>query len=133
VFLEETDSCSYIFEWKTIYACQNPIPPAGMRKCDAISSSFTQYDLSPLTMTKQNWKAEFPLADGSSYVFELNVCAPLVNTNTITGVCANSSTGACQTKPADKSFLQKSLGAPAPVTFTSDGDLVLNYYMVCMH
>ena len=57
MFLEETISCEYVFEWKTVYACQTGKPvPSTTTKCDAIGPDMRQYDLSPLLKTDGNWK-----------------------------------------------------------------------------
>ena len=131
VFLEETTTCSYIFEWKTVYACQNTAPiPASTTKCDLIDNKFRQYDLSPLQLTKSNWKTTMKDADGSTYLFELNVCGALVSTPELSGDCTNSSAGACQLKPSDKSFAPKSLGTPTQPYFTQNNTLAMDYQLV---
>ena len=133
VFLEQTDSCTYIFEWKTVYACeaQNPNLPV-TTKCDVISPSFQQFDLSPLIMTQSNWLIEAPQTDGTSYVFQINVCAALVNSSTLSGDCAKPGVGACQTKPSQAAFAQKSLGSPSAPFVSGNNTLQLEYHLVCI-
>eukprot|EP00042_Codosiga_hollandica_P059237 m.908307 g.908307 ORF g.908307 m.908307 type:complete len:111 (+) comp60100_c0_seq3:634-966(+) len=84
-----------MFEWSTIYACEDAPNEAFVTKCDAMDSQFNQYDLSPLVRwaAKQdsNWQA---VANG--YRFEINVCATLVPQDILNNYsnCMNSS--ACQ-------------------------------------
>ena len=141
VLVEETPGCSYIFEWHTIYACgtQTQFPP-NMTRCDAMSPSFQQYDLSPLIQavgSGTNWKALAPTSNGSpSYLFSINICAGLVPANETIGACAGN-TSVCQYQTIgnimNPAFPPKNIGLSSSPFISSSGSLTINFTMVNLY
>ncbi|XP_053150803.1 cation-independent mannose-6-phosphate receptor [Hemicordylus capensis] len=82
VFLNETEDCTYMFEWHTPLAC----PPFKYVECSYKDSDGNSYDLSSLTRYKQNWEA-ISMAD-SSQKYYINVCKSLVP-HQGTGFCSS--------------------------------------------
>ena len=94
-------SCEYFFEWRTAHACAksaNPTLPPTLPPTQCIpqvdpANPSQYYDLSPLSNSFQDYFAlntRYP-----TYTFTINVCRPIVNTNSIcvgnTGICEKSS------------------------------------------
>ncbi|EPY85235.1 cation-independent mannose-6-phosphate receptor precursor [Camelus ferus] len=71
VFLQETSDCSYLFEWRTQYAC----PPFDLTECSFKDGAGNTYDLSPLSRYSDNWEAI--TSTGATEHYLINVCKSL--------------------------------------------------------
>ncbi|XP_004449849.1 cation-independent mannose-6-phosphate receptor isoform X2 [Dasypus novemcinctus] len=71
VFLKETSDCSYLFEWRTQYAC----PPFDLTECSFKDGAGNSYDLSSLSRYSDNWEAV--TSTGSTEHYLINVCKSL--------------------------------------------------------
>ncbi|XP_043744063.1 cation-independent mannose-6-phosphate receptor [Cervus elaphus] len=71
VFLQETSDCSYLFEWRTQYAC----PPFDLTECSFKNQDGNTYDLSSLSRYSDNWEAI--TGTGSTEHYLINVCKSL--------------------------------------------------------
>ncbi|XP_060061207.1 cation-independent mannose-6-phosphate receptor isoform X2 [Erinaceus europaeus] len=71
VFLKETLDCSYLFEWRTQYAC----PPYDVTECSFKDEKGNTFDLSPLSRYSDNWEAV--TRTGASEHYLINVCKSL--------------------------------------------------------
>ncbi|ELK09957.1 Cation-independent mannose-6-phosphate receptor [Pteropus alecto] len=71
VFLKETSDCSYLFEWRTQYAC----PPFNLTECSFKDEAGNNYDLSSLSRYSDNWEAV--TGTGSTEHYLINVCKSL--------------------------------------------------------
>ncbi|XP_053447080.1 cation-independent mannose-6-phosphate receptor [Nycticebus coucang] len=71
VFLKETSDCSYLFEWRTQYAC----PPFDLTECSFKDAAGNSFDLSSLSQYSDNWEAI--TSTGSSEHYLINVCKSL--------------------------------------------------------
>ncbi|XP_062912676.1 cation-independent mannose-6-phosphate receptor [Mobula hypostoma] len=75
VFLRETPDCTYLFEWRTSYAC----PPFQSIECTARDSNGNSYDLSSLSQSHANWEIDQQANVEQKYY--INVCKSLVPQN----------------------------------------------------
>ncbi|XP_075410409.1 cation-independent mannose-6-phosphate receptor isoform X1 [Tenrec ecaudatus] len=71
VFLKETSDCSYLFEWRTEYAC----PPYEMAECSFKDDQGNVFDLSSLSKYSDNWEAV--TRTGSPEHYLINICKSL--------------------------------------------------------
>ncbi|XP_055982014.1 cation-independent mannose-6-phosphate receptor isoform X3 [Sorex fumeus] len=71
MFLRETTDCSYLFEWRTQYAC----PPFDLTQCSFKDKDGSTYDLSSLSKYSDNWEAV--TGTGSTEHYLINVCKSL--------------------------------------------------------
>ncbi|XP_029327247.1 cation-independent mannose-6-phosphate receptor [Mus caroli] len=71
VFLKETSDCSYMFEWRTQYAC----PPFNVTECSVQDGAGNSIDLSSLTRYSDNWEAV--TRTGATEHYLINVCKSL--------------------------------------------------------
>uniref|UniRef100_A0A250YMQ6 Cation-independent mannose-6-phosphate receptor n=1 Tax=Castor canadensis TaxID=51338 RepID=A0A250YMQ6_CASCN len=71
VFLKETSDCSYLFEWRTQYAC----PPFNVTECSFKDGAGNSFDLSPLSRYSDNWEAV--TRTGATEHYLINVCKSL--------------------------------------------------------
>ncbi|KAM5228759.1 cation-independent mannose-6-phosphate receptor [Ctenodactylus gundi] len=71
VFLKETSDCSYLFEWRTQYAC----PPFNITECSFRDKAGNFFDLSSLSRYSDNWEAV--TRTGASEHYLINVCKSL--------------------------------------------------------
>ncbi|KAL4839173.1 hypothetical protein H8958_013998 [Nasalis larvatus] len=71
VFLKETSDCSYLFEWRTQYAC----PPFDLTECSFKDGTGNSFDLSSLSRYSDNWEAITGTGDPEHYL--INVCKSL--------------------------------------------------------
>ncbi|XP_019519312.1 PREDICTED: cation-independent mannose-6-phosphate receptor [Hipposideros armiger] len=71
VFLKETSDCSYLFEWRTQYAC----PPFNLTECSFKDGAGNNYDLSSLSRYSDNWEAV--TRTGATEHYLINVCKSL--------------------------------------------------------
>ncbi|KAM4866079.1 cation-independent mannose-6-phosphate receptor isoform 2-T3 [Thomomys bottae] len=71
VFLKETSDCSYLFEWRTQYAC----PPFNVTECSFKDAAGNSFDLSPLSRYSDNWEAV--TRTGATEHYLINVCKSL--------------------------------------------------------
>ncbi|KAF6364588.1 insulin like growth factor 2 receptor [Rhinolophus ferrumequinum] len=71
VFLKETSDCSYLFEWRTQYAC----PPFDLTECSFKDGAGNNYDLSSLSKYSDNWEAV--TRTGATEHYLINVCKSL--------------------------------------------------------
>nr|XP_045014516.1 cation-independent mannose-6-phosphate receptor [Jaculus jaculus] len=71
VFLRETLDCSYLFEWRTQYAC----PPFNVTECSFKDKAGNSFDLSPLSRYSDNWEAV--TRTGATEHYLINVCKSL--------------------------------------------------------
>nr|XP_019605252.1 PREDICTED: cation-independent mannose-6-phosphate receptor [Rhinolophus sinicus] len=71
VFLKETSDCSYLFEWRTQYAC----PPFDLTECSFKDRAGNNYDLSSLSKYSDNWEAV--TRTGATEHYLINVCKSL--------------------------------------------------------
>ena len=71
-FINETNECAYQFLWTTSLACM----PFHVVQCSTTDSSGNNYELSPLTLTADNYEVNLP-ARRQKIVF--NVCTTLVH------------------------------------------------------
>ncbi|XP_023555112.1 cation-independent mannose-6-phosphate receptor [Octodon degus] len=71
VFLRETSDCSYLFEWRTQYAC----PPFNVTECSLKDGAGNSFDLSPLSRYSDNWEAV--TRTGATEHYLINVCKSL--------------------------------------------------------
>uniref|UniRef100_A0A8C5VW34 Cation-independent mannose-6-phosphate receptor n=1 Tax=Microcebus murinus TaxID=30608 RepID=A0A8C5VW34_MICMU len=71
VFLKETSDCSYLFEWRTQYAC----PPFDVTECSFEDAAGNSFDLSSLSRYSDNWEAV--TGTGSTEHYLINVCKSL--------------------------------------------------------
>ncbi|KAM7135316.1 cation-independent mannose-6-phosphate receptor isoform 2-T2 [Molossus nigricans] len=71
VFLKETSDCSYLFEWRTQYAC----PPFDLTECSFKDEAGNNYDLSSLSRYSDNWEAV--TSTGATEHYLINVCKSL--------------------------------------------------------
>ncbi|XP_052025662.1 cation-independent mannose-6-phosphate receptor isoform X3 [Apodemus sylvaticus] len=71
VFLKETSDCSYLFEWRTQYAC----PPFNVTECSVQDGAGNSVDLSPLSRYSDNWEAV--TRTGATEHYLINVCKSL--------------------------------------------------------
>ncbi|KAK2501049.1 hypothetical protein MC885_011037 [Smutsia gigantea] len=71
VFLKETSDCSYLFEWRTQYAC----PPFDVTECSFKDVAGNTVDLSSLSRYSNNWEAV--TRTGATEHYLINVCKSL--------------------------------------------------------
>ncbi|KAI5938484.1 Cation-independent mannose-6-phosphate receptor [Manis javanica] len=71
VFLKETSDCSYLFEWRTQYAC----PPFDVTECSFKDVAGNTVDLSSLSRYSNNWEAVTRTGAAEHYL--INVCKSL--------------------------------------------------------
>lgn len=71
MFLRETSDCSYLFEWRTEYAC----PPFDVTQCSFKDKDGNTFDLSSLSKYSSNWEAV--TGTGSTEHYLINVCKSL--------------------------------------------------------
>uniref|UniRef100_A0A8C0X744 Cation-independent mannose-6-phosphate receptor n=1 Tax=Castor canadensis TaxID=51338 RepID=A0A8C0X744_CASCN len=71
MFLKETSDCSYLFEWRTQYAC----PPFNVTECSFKDGAGNSFDLSPLSRYSDNWEAV--TRTGATEHYLINVCKSL--------------------------------------------------------
>ncbi|XP_008584980.1 PREDICTED: cation-independent mannose-6-phosphate receptor [Galeopterus variegatus] len=71
VFLKETSDCSYLFEWRTQYAC----PPFQVTECSFKDTAGNPFDLSSLSRYSDNWEAI--TRTGATEHYLINVCKSL--------------------------------------------------------
>ncbi|XP_066228988.1 cation-independent mannose-6-phosphate receptor isoform X1 [Saccopteryx leptura] len=71
LFLRETSDCSYLFEWRTQYAC----PPFDLTECSFKDEAGNNFDLSPLSRYSDNWEAV--TSTGATEHYLINVCKSL--------------------------------------------------------
>lgn len=71
VFLKETLDCSYLFEWRTQYAC----PPFNVTECSIQDEAGNSIDLSSLSRYSDNWEAV--TRTGATEHYLINVCKSL--------------------------------------------------------
>ncbi|XP_068926465.1 cation-independent mannose-6-phosphate receptor [Petaurus breviceps papuanus] len=71
VFLKETLDCSYLFEWRTQYAC----PPFESIECSFRDDEGNSFDLSPLSRYNDNWEAV--TRTGATERYFINICKSL--------------------------------------------------------
>ncbi|XP_037673819.1 cation-independent mannose-6-phosphate receptor [Choloepus didactylus] len=71
VFLRETSDCSYLFEWRTQYAC----PPFDVTECSFKDGAGNSFDLSSLSRYSDNWEAV--TSTGATEHYLINVCKSL--------------------------------------------------------
>ncbi|XP_053769591.1 cation-independent mannose-6-phosphate receptor [Desmodus rotundus] len=71
VFLRETSDCSYLFEWRTQYAC----PPFDVTECSLKDAAGNSFDLSSLSRYSDNWEAV--TSTGATEHYLINVCKSL--------------------------------------------------------
>ncbi|XP_044616685.2 cation-independent mannose-6-phosphate receptor [Equus asinus] len=71
VFLKETSDCSYLFEWRTQYAC----PPFDLTECSFKDEAGNTIDLSSLSRYSDNWEAV--TRTGATEHYLINVCKSL--------------------------------------------------------
>ncbi|XP_014444729.1 cation-independent mannose-6-phosphate receptor [Tupaia chinensis] len=71
VFLRETSDCSYLFEWRTQYAC----PPFDLTECSYKDAAGNSFDLSSLSRYSDNWEAI--TGTGATEHYLINVCKSL--------------------------------------------------------
>ncbi|GFR62204.1 cation-independent mannose-6-phosphate receptor-like protein, partial [Elysia marginata] len=89
VFHAESDTCEYIFFWRTPSACpQQIITGSNCKVTDPLYNY--EFDLSPLKKASGHYSVP-----GADYKFLLNVCGGLDGGP---GPCAEAHTGACQTE-----------------------------------
>ena len=69
-FVDESDQCSYLFNWKTALACKDEVQDS----CTVADWSGQNYDLSALKNHNNNWAVN----DGDGGTYEFNVCRSLV-------------------------------------------------------
>lgn len=116
VFDNENDTCTYVFKWRTTYAC----PPVTEEvDCTVTDLNGHAYDLSRLIHNDGNYHAE-----GPDFAFEVNVCRVLVASDDHD--CPPTA-AACQIpKTGDRS--DKSLGVPSrPQVDPVTGNVFLAY------
>nr|XP_033791685.1 cation-independent mannose-6-phosphate receptor [Geotrypetes seraphini] len=115
VFLKETADCTYLFEWRTPYAC----PPFRSVQCSFRDNDNNWYDLSSLSRYKENW--EVITGSGSTEKYYLNVCNSLVPETGLTS--CPSGAAACLVDGSKSS----SLGEPSSGPQWENGVAVLKY------
>ncbi|XP_048841603.1 cation-independent mannose-6-phosphate receptor [Brienomyrus brachyistius] len=71
-FIKETDDCVYLFQWHTALACL----PFKTTSCTYNDDKGNSYDLSPLSMSRDNWVVKSET--GEDQRFYINVCKSLV-------------------------------------------------------
>uniref|UniRef100_A0A673TKJ8 Cation-independent mannose-6-phosphate receptor n=1 Tax=Suricata suricatta TaxID=37032 RepID=A0A673TKJ8_SURSU len=71
VFLRETSDCSYVFEWRTQYACA----PFDVTECSFKDGAGNTIDLSSLARYSDNWEAV--TRTGATEHYLINVCKSL--------------------------------------------------------
>ncbi|KAF6114200.1 insulin like growth factor 2 receptor [Phyllostomus discolor] len=71
VFLKETSDCSYLFEWRTQYACR----PFDLTECSLKDAAGNSFDLSSLSRYSDNWEAV--TSTGATEHYLINVCKSL--------------------------------------------------------
>ncbi|XP_014304449.1 LOW QUALITY PROTEIN: cation-independent mannose-6-phosphate receptor [Myotis lucifugus] len=71
VFLQETSDCSYLFEWRTQYACR----PFDVTECSFKDAAGNNFDLSSLSRYSDNWEAV--TSTGAPEHYLINVCKSL--------------------------------------------------------
>ncbi|XP_043930853.1 cation-independent mannose-6-phosphate receptor [Protopterus annectens] len=114
-FLKETAECTYVFEWRTPYACL----PFKLFECSVRDADGNAYDLSQLSRYQDNWEAE-RLASGIPRYY-INICKPLVPQ---TGHWACPPTAAaCQMNGSSFTSLGEAYQAPE----WKNGTLILKY------
>jgi hypothetical protein len=101
-YVDESDQCAYLFNWKTSYACKSEVSEA----CSTTDYAGQAYDLSSLKNHNNNWAVN----DGDGNTYEFNICRSLVPFSHSTWRCEDLSQGACL---LDSDRKGTSLGAPA--------------------
>lgn len=69
-YIDESDQCSYLFNWKTSFACKDEV----QESCTVADWSGQNYDLSALKNHNNNWAVD----DGQGNTYEFNICRSLV-------------------------------------------------------
>eukprot|EP00911_Craspedida_sp_UC1_P002414 UC1_evm2s1801 len=122
-FLEETPECVYIFEWKTSLVCRNHAPADKLVKCDVEGGDHV-FNLASLARTDANWEA-VDTREGSKFSYLLNVCRPLVTSDTKAEKCNGKDESAgCQLTGTGSTF---DLGTPQPPRYDAAGGLLIEY------
>ncbi|XP_052242423.1 cation-independent mannose-6-phosphate receptor-like [Dreissena polymorpha] len=119
-FVQETDTCEYVFNWITPAAC--PLQSRTGSNCKVIEPRYGyQFDLTSLIKKDGDYHVK-----SGDYDYIVNVCGPLVNP----AVCGTnaSGVGACQTKPSSNPlFVPVNAGlGNANITYQG-GELTLTY------
>ena len=120
----EEDSCLYLFDWKTKYAC----PPSRRTgtDCQVTSSRGVRYDLSELVrMDNMNWLAIDGQQSSSDNNIYVSVCGGLKSIKGKTDKC-DSTSAVCIVNTKTKSV--RNLGKyKQSLVLNSDGSMFLNY------
>lgn len=116
VFIQEDDSCTYQFIWRTRVAC----PPFQVVDCTYITENGTVYDLSELSSSLMNEEYYSP---NHSKKYVLNVCRSVVHSKE--SRCPYKS-AACIVD-AEKENQAVSIGEVSSGPFIENGALVLKY------
>ncbi|KAL4649143.1 cation-independent mannose-6-phosphate receptor [Arapaima gigas] len=72
-FMHETPDCTYVFEWHTALACL----PFKTTSCTFNDGDGNSYDLSPLSLSRDNWVVELEMGNPQIRYY-INVCKSLV-------------------------------------------------------
>ncbi|WAR08022.1 MPRI-like protein, partial [Mya arenaria] len=115
VFMEETETCEYVFNWVTPAAC--PLQRIVGKDCHVTDPRYGyQFDLTPLRKAGTDYRVK----DGE-YEYVLNACGALVDSTT----CGEGA-GACQTKP-NSDFTSITAGKANSSIMYSNGELTVTY------
>ncbi|EDQ90373.1 uncharacterized protein MONBRDRAFT_36765 [Monosiga brevicollis MX1] len=130
VYLEtiaEDSMTVFVFDWKTDRLCINQTIPANETRCTVYDEKTDlSYDLSPLMRSLSNWQA-IDAAEGNAYVYDINVCDPLVDSAAIGGNCGNEGEAMCRrTRQPDGSLTDPvALGRATRPTLSDDGTIYI--------
>ncbi|XP_062610067.1 cation-independent mannose-6-phosphate receptor-like [Saccostrea cucullata] len=115
-FEGETDTCEYIFNWQTPAACN--VQRIVGENCSVSEHVYGYtFDLTGLRRTSSNYKVK-----AGDYLYELNVCGPLIKSSK----CTDSTIASCQTKPADSGF-NRDAGHSSSRLVYNIGEITLTY------
>ncbi|XP_054722870.1 cation-independent mannose-6-phosphate receptor-like isoform X2 [Uloborus diversus] len=73
IFIEESQDCSYLFEWPTVHAC----PTFDVIDCSVTDKNGLTYDLSHLSLPNTNYYIKY--GGSSDKMFVINVCRSIVH------------------------------------------------------
>eukprot|EP00045_Choanoeca_perplexa_P017738 m.264172 g.264172 ORF g.264172 m.264172 type:complete len:2358 (+) comp17619_c0_seq2:153-7226(+) len=121
VYVDETNDCTYVFQWSTPAACAPKPIDCVVRD---VANGLT-YDLRPLQRMsgQSNWLAD-DQRESEAYKYEINVCGPLVRDN-LDSDCRGAAI--CQSKVNTSSFPATSLGNAETNPVLVNGGLVIKY------
>nr|XP_006818196.1 PREDICTED: cation-independent mannose-6-phosphate receptor-like [Saccoglossus kowalevskii] len=120
-FFKETDDCTYVFSWRTRYAC----PPSKIVECSYRDQDGEQYDLTPLSEMTHNYVVIPTIPGYKKEIYYINVCRSLKSEQDIN--CPVNAAACLEYETDDGTKKWESLGTVSGEPFMVNGQLQLHY------